>query len=35
MPVMLTAILFGTIGVVELVITKDEIVKAIFGKVKR
>lgn len=35
MPVVLTAILFGTIGVVELIITKDEIIKAIFRKVKR
>lgn len=35
MPVVLSAIVFAIIGVLELIITRDELVKVILKKVKR
>ena len=34
-PVLILAIIFGVIGVIELIITKDDIVKIVTGKLKR
>ena len=34
-PIIVTALVFGTIGILELIITRDEIIKTIAGKIKR
>ena len=34
-PIIVTALVFGAIGILELIITRDEIIKTIAGKIKR
>jgi putative peptidoglycan lipid II flippase len=34
-PVMISALVFGTVGVLELIVTRDEIISVILKKVKR